>query len=102
MCNQFNTKHKQTNSEDTLRADDVLWQNIRQGDREAFAMLFRKYYQTLYRFSGRLVWDAQAAANRVTIFIDNRPLSELLDVIALLNAFEFQEHNGTIIFKRKH
>jgi transmembrane sensor len=46
--------------------------------------------------------DAQAAANRVTIFIDNRPLSELLDVIALLNAFEFQEHNGTIIFKRKH
>jgi RNA polymerase sigma-70 factor (family 1) len=65
MCKQFNTNCKQVDNEDTLRADDDLWQNIRQGDHEAFVMLFKKYYQPLYRFSGRLVWDAQAAENIV-------------------------------------
>jgi len=45
--------------------------------------------------------DQQAAANPVTLFIGNKPISELLDVIALINNFTYQQHGSKIIFSRK-
>jgi ferric-dicitrate binding protein FerR (iron transport regulator) len=41
------------------------------------------------------------ASNRVTIFIENKPIEEILDVIALMNDFQWQQNGRKIDFSEK-
>jgi len=41
------------------------------------------------------------ASNRVTIFIDNKPIEEILDVIALMNNFQYYQKGKKVIFSEK-
>ena len=65
MGNLKELNSKKSKQEETLLTDQDLWQKIRTGDRKAFASLFKNYYQQLYRFTGRIVRDTQAAENIV-------------------------------------
>jgi RNA polymerase sigma-70 factor (ECF subfamily) len=49
----------------STRADFDYMEGIRSSNSEAFASLFRKYYEPLYRFAGRFVKDAQTAESVV-------------------------------------
>jgi len=40
-------------------------EKIHQGDKDAFAWLFKKYYEPLYYFAGRIIKDPQASENIV-------------------------------------
>lgn len=42
--------------------------------------------------------DEQSAENLVTIFIENKPIEEILDVISLMNDFQYRQENRKIIF----
>ena len=42
--------------------------------------------------------DESYASKRITIFIDNKPIEETLDVIALMNNFKYKRNGRTIIF----
>jgi transmembrane sensor len=42
--------------------------------------------------------DESYATKRITIFIDNKPIEETLDVIALMNNFKYKRNGRTIIF----
>jgi RNA polymerase sigma factor (sigma-70 family) len=37
----------------TAKEDILLWESFREGDREAFATLFRTHYELLYRYGGK-------------------------------------------------
>ena len=45
--------------------DSILAERIQSGDSDAFSLLFRRYYETLYQFAGRFVRDAQVAESLV-------------------------------------
>lgn len=40
------------------KSDTVLWDAYKQGDREAFSELFRKYYSPLYLYGHKIVQDS--------------------------------------------
>ena len=42
----------------TAKEDILLWESFREGDREAFATLFRTHYELLYRYGGKFTTDA--------------------------------------------
>jgi RNA polymerase sigma factor (sigma-70 family) len=48
------------------RTDDRLADAVRQGDREAFADLYRRYFPVAYRFACRLLGSAQGADDLVS------------------------------------
>jgi RNA polymerase sigma factor (sigma-70 family) len=39
----------------TANPDILLWESFRNGDRDAFAALFRRHYEHLYRYGGKFV-----------------------------------------------
>jgi RNA polymerase sigma factor (sigma-70 family) len=39
--------------------DIELWESFRQGDKEAFAALFRQHYETLFRYGSKFTRDAE-------------------------------------------
>ncbi|HEX3935555.1 MAG TPA: sigma-70 family RNA polymerase sigma factor [Puia sp.] len=41
----------------TAKEDILLWESFRNGDREAFATLFRAHYELLYRYGGKFTAD---------------------------------------------
>lgn len=56
---------KKLNSTDFSQQDSELTQKMCRGDSDAFASLFRKYYEPLYRFAGRFVKDQQTSESIV-------------------------------------
>jgi RNA polymerase sigma-70 factor (ECF subfamily) len=50
---------------DPENTDLEYLEKIHLGDTNAFSVLFRKYYEPLYQFAGRLVKDTQIAENIV-------------------------------------
>jgi len=46
-------------------SDTEIWQKARTGDISSFSLIFKKYYSSLYQFTGRFVRDAQTADNIV-------------------------------------
>lgn len=40
---------------DHAKEDILLWEAFRNGDRDAFATLFRRYYDGLYRYGGKFI-----------------------------------------------
>ena len=50
---------------DSNRTDFGYMEGIRSSESDAFASLFRKYYEPLYQFAGRFVKDAQTAESVV-------------------------------------
>ena len=45
--------------------------------------------------------EANSAEILVTILIENKPIGEILDVIALMNDFNYQRQDGKVIFSIK-
>ena len=43
--------------------------------------------------------DKSAGSNRVTIYIENKPIAEILDVIALMNNYQYIRDGKKVIFK---
>lgn len=41
----------------TAKDDILLWESFREGDRKAFATLFRTHYELLYRYGGKFTTD---------------------------------------------
>jgi RNA polymerase sigma factor (sigma-70 family) len=41
----------------TANPDILLWESFRNGDRDAFATLFRRHYDGLYRYGGKFIDD---------------------------------------------
>ena len=51
--------------------DQILWQGIREGDREAFTLIFDKYHHTLYNYGCKLTRDSAIIEDAVQdVFID--------------------------------
>jgi len=51
--------------------ENYLFNKIHVGDEEAFSIFFRKYYNRLYQFAGRYVYDASTAEDIVqNVFIN--------------------------------
>jgi RNA polymerase sigma-70 factor (ECF subfamily) len=42
----------------TAKEDILLWESFREGDRGAFATLFRTHYELLYRYGGKFTADS--------------------------------------------
>lgn len=40
---------------DHAKEDILLWESFRNGDRDAFATLFRRHYDALYRYGGKFI-----------------------------------------------
>lgn len=40
---------------DHANEDILLWESFRNGDRDAFATLFRRHYESLYRYGGKFI-----------------------------------------------
>jgi RNA polymerase sigma factor (sigma-70 family) len=40
---------------DHTKEDILLWESFRNGDRDAFATLFRRHYEGLYRYGGKFI-----------------------------------------------
>lgn len=40
---------------DHAKEDILLWESFRNGDRDAFATLFRRHYESLYRYGGKFI-----------------------------------------------
>ncbi|HTR29875.1 MAG TPA: sigma-70 family RNA polymerase sigma factor [Puia sp.] len=43
---------------DHAKEDILLWESFRNGDREAFAALFRRHYEALFRYGSKFVGNA--------------------------------------------
>jgi RNA polymerase sigma factor (sigma-70 family) len=43
----------------TANQDILLWESFRKGDKDAFATLFRQYYEGLFRFGGKFTNDTE-------------------------------------------
>ena len=55
----------------TSQNDIMLWESFRKGDREAFATLFRNYYEALCRFGGKFTSDHQLLEDSIQeLFIE--------------------------------
>jgi RNA polymerase sigma factor (sigma-70 family) len=49
----------------------VLWDAFRNGDRDAFAVLFRQHYETLFRFGGKFTTDTELLEDSIQeLFIE--------------------------------
>lgn len=55
----------------TTDQDILLWETFRNGDREAFAVLFRKYYSALVFFGNKFISDSQLLEDAIQeLFIE--------------------------------
>jgi transmembrane sensor len=45
--------------------------------------------------------DEQAATNQVTVLVRDMPIEEILNLLALINNFEYEQRSNKIIFSRK-
>ncbi|PWT78630.1 MAG: hypothetical protein C5B59_01375 [Bacteroidetes bacterium] len=55
----------------TTDQDITVWQEFRHGDREAFAILFRKYYGSLFLFGSKFLTDKQLLEDAIQeLFIE--------------------------------
>jgi RNA polymerase sigma-70 factor (ECF subfamily) len=55
----------------TAGQDIKLWESFRKGDREAFAALFRAYYETLFRFGSKFTTDTELLEDSIQeLFIE--------------------------------
>jgi RNA polymerase sigma factor (sigma-70 family) len=43
----------------TANQDILLWESFRKGDKDAFAALFRQYYEALFRYGGKFTNDTE-------------------------------------------
>lgn len=59
------SKETEKTDPESPRVDFKYVEGIRSGDPDAFASLFRKYYEPLYQFAGRFVKDPQTAESIV-------------------------------------
>lgn len=51
--------------------DQLLWQALREGDRDAFARLYQTHYRTLYGYGHKLVADAALVEDAIQdLFVD--------------------------------
>jgi RNA polymerase sigma-70 factor (ECF subfamily) len=88
MSDQINSEGITGRPEETVNSDLELWQKVRLGDQEAFAIIFKKYYQQLYRFAGRLTYDTPAAENIVQdLFVILWTQREKLTIKSALKAY---------------
>jgi len=49
-----------------------------------------------------LLSDGSLAFNRVTIFVENKPIEDILEVIALMNNIQYKQDGKKIIFSQKN
>ena len=55
----------------TAKQDILLWEQFRKGDKEAFAALFRAYYEPLFRFGGKFTRDTELLEDSIQeLFIE--------------------------------
>ena len=59
------SNNKHTIYSDSFQSDTELSTKLIKGDADAFAALFRKYYELLYQFAGRFVKDPQTSESIV-------------------------------------
>lgn len=59
------SNNKHTIYSDSFQSDTELSTKLINGDADAFAALFRKYYELLYQFAGRFVKDPQTSESIV-------------------------------------
>jgi RNA polymerase sigma factor (sigma-70 family) len=105
----------------TADQDIMLWESFRNGDKEAFAALFREHYTLLFRFGGKFTQDTELLEDCIQeLFIElwqAKSRAPVLSVKAyllkslkykLLKSFRKRDktvslgHSGDVVFEWSH